>query len=680
MMTDSELQAYIPKAGDRIALRSFLSSNLSKRGIETRKQGLMEKLREKLRSRKSDPQGVVQDPDQYGKKCKSNNEKDKVKIELGWMHYNEKNGQFSQVRLRCGGGTRHIQVDKTASKGQIQEIAQCLFFPDGNSSKGSIETFHCNLTDFKADEVDETHTLADFIKKTKIYKLRFYLTTKKKNSSEEKEDQLQPNSQSAEDECRASTSEQLDQKEISAPLEIYKKVGATTNTQNSEGRKLEKDAEMINNGMNSCNNIRQEEFLERICDVPTASLSFSDNAVSDTNEDLPNLLIPSRVKTENPQVAEIGQSDVIESTSILTPLGENTWIDSLGEVYIAGFKPLDDTPKQFHVEVHRGHAFNDIRQFFKVNVDINPKVDEVRLTLILPNGDTERAADSGGVTRDVITEFWQEFYQCCTLGYELKVPTLRHDFEKDDWAAVARVLAFGWTSEKMLPDQLAPSFLNACLNGVNSENDDTNTILEEYCQFLSDTEKDLITKTLDDFDGVEFDELLEFLSNHDCKVRVSKENVKTVLLQIADKKLNQEPAFVREVFFSTLLPFNLEIDIRKELQKLKVTKKRVLSIIEYDPTQQTSKFLLKFLRECNMEVMRRFLRFTTASDMMLTDANGEYMKIKIQLLDMKGLARRPIAHTCGRVLELALTYENFPEFRCEMNAVLASNIWVMDIC
>ena len=133
-------------------------------------------------------------------------------------------------------------------------------------------------------------------------------------------------------------------------------------------------------------------------------------------------------------------------------------------------------------------------------------------------------------------------------------------------------------------------------------------------------------------------------------------------------------------FFSTLLPFNLEIDIRKEIEKLKVTTKRVLSIIQSDPVEQTSKYLLKFLRESKLEMLKRFLRFTTATDMMLTDATGEYLKIEVQLVEMKGLARRPIAHTCGRVLELALSYENFPQFRSEMNTVLDSNIWVMDIC
>ena len=675
-MTDSELQKYIPKAGDRIALRGFLSSKLPKSGFETKKQGLMEKLRQRLRSRKAEGLSEGQNQEDYGKKSKSNNEKDKVKIELGWMHYNKKNGQFAQVRLRSGGGTRQLQVHKTASKAEIEEVAKSLFFPDGNSSKGKIEAFHCNLTDFKADEVDETHTVADFINTTKIYKLRFYLTTKEKDSmGGQSPESCAPN------ELNASANEELNHTKATASEGNCQPDEVTINQKLDEarGRDIEIDNNTLTNASVKSENILQQVFLESMSNLPTETSSFSDSAACNTDVDLPELSIP-RSRTENNLVHETEEISVVEATSVFTPIVGNAWIDSLGEVYINGFKQLPEAPKQFHVAVHRGHAFYDMKKFFKDNTDINPRVDEIQLSLILPNGDIERAEDSGGVTRDVITEFWQDFYECCTLGSELKVPTLRHDFEKEDWSAVARMLTFGWTVEKMLPDQLAPSFLNACFNGVNSETYENDVILQEYCQFLSSTEKDLITKALNSFEEVDFDDLLDFFSNHDCKVRVTKENLKTILMQIADKELNQEPAFVREVFFNTLLPFNLEINVRNELEKLKVTTKRVLSMIDCDPMQHTCKFLLKFLRECSVEVLRRFLRYATASDLMLTDSSGEYLKIKVELVDMKGLARRPIAHTCGRVVELAQCYESFPQFRCELNAVLASNVWVMDIC
>ena len=81
------------------------------------------------------------------KKIKTSNaEKDTVKIELGWMHYNI--NQYTQVRSRNGGGTRQLQISKNAGKKEIIQLAEDLFFPEGRSSKGRLTDMDCDLTNF----------------------------------------------------------------------------------------------------------------------------------------------------------------------------------------------------------------------------------------------------------------------------------------------------------------------------------------------------------------------------------------------------------------------------------------------------------------------------------------------------------------------------------------------------
>ena len=46
------------------------------------------------------------------------------------------------------------------------------------------------------------------------------------------------------------------------------------------------------------------------------------------------------------------------------------------------------------------------------------------------------------------------------------------------------------------------------------------------------------------------------------------------------------------------------------------------------------------------------LRFLTASDLMLYVSEGIFFKIQVQIVDLDGIARRPVAHTCGRVFDL----------------------------
>lgn len=71
--------------------------------------------------------------------------------------------------------------------------------------------------------------------------------------------------------------------------------------------------------------------------------------------------------------------------------------------------------------------------------------------------------------------------------------------------------------------------------------------------------------------------------------------------------------------------------------------------------------------------LRRFLRFVTGSDVICVT------KVEVIFTALEGLARRPIAHTCGSVLELPCTYNSYPELRVEMENVLTSNYYTMDI-
>lgn len=77
-------------------------------------------------------------------------------------------------------------------------------------------------------------------------------------------------------------------------------------------------------------------------------------------------------------------------------------------------------------------------------------------------------------------------------------------------------------------------------------------------------------------------------------------------------------------------------------------------------------FLKKYIRECDKSVLEKFLRFCTGADL-ITD-----QKITIQFKNNTGFQRTQVAHTCSGVLELDSSYENYPDFRTEINSVLSS--------
>lgn len=111
--------------------------------------------------------------------------------------------------------------------------------------------------------------------------------------------------------------------------------------------------------------------------------------------------------------------------------------------------------------VGRGHCLTDLINAFK-----DPKMiaSEVCIKIRLQNGELEQGEGSG-VLRDCLTEFWMDFYDSCTLGVELKVPFIRHDFQQEEWQAVARVFVVGWKQAGYFPVKLAIQFLEEVLYG-----------------------------------------------------------------------------------------------------------------------------------------------------------------------------------------------------------------------
>lgn len=102
---------------------------------------------------------------------KRNATKSSRKIELGWIH------EGKQVRKRCGGGTRILDISKDSTKKDLMSHAKELFFPHGESKKGKWEEFTHSIYDFKESELEDSVTVGELYTLSKFGILRFYLHT-----------------------------------------------------------------------------------------------------------------------------------------------------------------------------------------------------------------------------------------------------------------------------------------------------------------------------------------------------------------------------------------------------------------------------------------------------------------------------------------------------------------------
>lgn len=320
--------------------------------------------------------------------------------------------------------------------------------------------------------------------------------------------------------------------------------------------------------------------------------------------------------------------------------------------------------------IHRGHVFYEILDAMK---ERSISFQSIEVEMVLPNGSSEKAEDVGGVLRDAISEFFITFYEVCTMGTDMKIPTLRHDFQDMEWTAIGKIIVESCLWQNYFPIKIAPVFIKSCLGQTYHDDE----ILDNFLQYVSNSDSLILKKALSDFDAVEFDDILEFCSSYDGKWAPNKENFKKLITQIAIEELIQKPNYVQACWQNDFKNKLNHLDLGKIYSKHAPTDKNILSILKIPESLTEEKkrvvsSLKKFIKESDEKCRSAFLRFCTGSNL----ANGE---INVDFNSTTGLSRAPVAHTCNNLLELPTTYESFMIFRSELNNILDAGVWVMDI-
>ncbi|MEQ2227268.1 hypothetical protein ILYODFUR_036020 [Ilyodon furcidens] len=113
---------------------------------------------------------------------------------------------------------------------------------------------------------------------------------------------------------------------------------------------------------------------------------------------------------------------------------------------------------------------------------------------------------------------------------------------------------------------------------------------------------------------------------------------------------------------------NLQPTLRKVIRSIVYL--AVMNAQQKNISRYLSRYLSSYLRESDTHSL--FRQFCTGSDLFLQKT------ISVSFTQIQGIQRWPVAHTCGCYLELPVNY-NCPEFRHEINKVVESSVWVMDI-
>ncbi|GAA6098877.1 uncharacterized protein LOC125141203 [Tachysurus ichikawai] len=201
--------------------------------------------------------------------------------------------------------------------------------------------------------------------------------------------------------------------------------------------------------------------------------------------------------------------------------------------------------------------------------------------------------------------------------------------------------------------------------------------------YLSQYERNLLSTALQDtLDGDDKNELLDLMDRMGVRTVPTQDNLKAVLLQVAHKQKIQQPKYALDNIAAVAGPtlrefFPSVLDMQKMYENLKPSTRKVLKLITASPAtpaeNQSLQFLHQYIRGLDEIGLRKMLRFMTGSDVICVK------DIQVIFTPLEGLSRRPIAHTCGPTLELPSTYNSYPDLRAEMEAILSSNFYAMDI-
>ncbi|XP_023808456.1 uncharacterized protein LOC111946974 [Oryzias latipes] len=683
-MDDDSLATYVPIYGDRIATRRFCSEYKKKGERDAQRQSLLQKLKRKMGfdTQPEGPDHGEHDTTQTHPRAYLKNNKLAVrktrKVELGWIH------EGKQLHKKNGGGTRRIDLPKEAKKADILSIAKELFFPNGRSKKGQLEDFTFDILDYQEDAVlDENTTVGELYSLLKMGTLRFYLCTRERKESripeisipDDRMDHDEPEDENSSS-YSSNFSEVLIGPHTGEPL-AWQLEDTLPISSSDEGESVSLNLTSATLNLSSVNQFVSNNSAPTIAtstEEPEPALMLPPSAVSILSSyegDSAVLLIPSSA-LELASQSNITTSDV-PSTSSVTEQPASTSVSHIPSMTSSDNEAHSNTELSgydtinVNIKLHRTMLMDELITQFK---DPSLLTCPLKFSFI-----DEIGADADGVSRDVYSAFWTEFLDSAAEGQDMRVPLLSPKWQEEEWKSVGRILVKGFLDHGYFPSRLAPAFTVALVFGEHLVSPDL--LFESLLFYISPEERDLVNKALlEDLLGEEHEELLDLLDRVGAKFIPTRENLKAVLLNVAHKLIIQQPKYaldkMSEVARTTFAHvFKSQLKIQEMYENMTPTPRKVLKLLDANPTTQAEsqslRYLQQYIRGLDQAGLRRFLRFTTGSDVLCVT------KIEVLFTPLDGVARRLVAHTCGPVLELPWTYLSFPELRVELDNILSSN-------
>lgn len=350
--------------------------------------------------------------------------------------------------------------------------------------------------------------------------------------------------------------------------------------------------------------------------------------------------------------------------------------DDLPQALFSSEEPVIRHPKEIFLP--RSNLLKElIKQFMVADIlDYN-----ITFVIVADNNSPESGRGSG-VTREVLSLFWKEFQISLATGAAEKVPSVRHDYQKDQWVSIARIIVFGFQSHKYFPIFLSKAFVATCLFGEDVLTKES--LLDAFSSYTSTDEEETMRKCLKGEIAVDDEDLLDLLSSYKCYRQPTLDGMQKIFEELAHQELVQKPKYIAVAWSPHLQPLRnyLEFSDVNTMTTLyeekRPTPKRVIKLLKAEPSSDVERACLdhlkRYIKSLGESQLAGLLQFVTGSNIITVE------EIQVTFTDTVGVSRCIVAHTCGPLLELPSTFQTYNELSEEFSNTLANAFaWSFDI-
>ena len=240
----------------------------------------------------------------------------------------------------------------------------------------------------------------------------------------------------------------------------------------------------------------------------------------------------------------------------------------------------------------------------------------------------EKALDTGGVSRDMLEEFWKSAFIKYFDGSSLLVPCLHAQSNMAIFQKLGTIMSHGYLFCNVLPTRIAFPSLAACLMGLHVEIPDS-IYLCSLIDYLSLAEQKVVRESFvvksHSFPKQIEQELINILDRFETRENPNPGNLKRLLIAVGKYEFLTKPFAVIATIHAGIPNAELQFWHRFSIQKLHqlyltltTSPSKILQLFD-EPVPQTPseqrvfRYLQQFVGNLNGEEVGNFLRFVSGS-------------------------------------------------------------------